>query len=212
MPLIHTIQIYPETYRLTKIGIWHITEEEAFFQTKVAVASTVTHPHKRLQHLAARYLLTALEEEFPLNEIVISPSRKPYLPNDPLHFSVAHCGDYAVAIVSRKYRVGIDVEKISTKIERVAAKFLNDVELEFITKTERDVFLTTCWSAKEAVFKWYGAGGLDFKKNMLLQPFMLLPCGMIHCIFKKNEIERELKLAYRVENDLVVTWLVDDNN
>jgi 4'-phosphopantetheinyl transferase EntD len=29
--------------------------------------------------------------------------------------------------------------------------------------------LTLIWSCKEAVFKWYGLGEVDFKKHMLLQ-------------------------------------------
>ena len=29
-------------------------------------------------------------------------------------------------------------------------------------------FLTLCWSAKEAIYKWYGKGKVDFKNNMII--------------------------------------------
>ena len=47
---------------------------------------------KRLQHLAGRYLLYALFDDFPLEEIVIADTRKPFLENEKYHFSISHCG------------------------------------------------------------------------------------------------------------------------
>jgi hypothetical protein len=37
----------------TKLGIWRIEEDEKFFLAKVPLQQNITHPHKRLQHLAA---------------------------------------------------------------------------------------------------------------------------------------------------------------
>jgi hypothetical protein len=44
----------------TRLGIWQLQEPEQFFLQKVPLKKEVTHPHKRLQHLAGRYLLTHL--------------------------------------------------------------------------------------------------------------------------------------------------------
>lgn len=211
MPLIRTIQIYPEKERFTKLGIWHLTEPEAFFRKRVNPVREALHPHKRLQHLAARYLLRELEADFPVNEILISPSRKPYLADNTIHFSLAHCGDYAAAIISSKYRVGIDVEGISPKIERVADKFLNERERAFLDNERRREHLTVCWSAKEAVYKWYGDGGIDFRQHMHLQPFALHACGSIQCRFSKDGIWPPLHLFYQIDGELVLAWLVDDH-
>ena len=101
MPLFfqHTIN---ET---TKLGIWHIEEEEDFFLAKVPLQKSITHPHKRLQHLAGRYLLQYLFPDFPYTEILIADTRKPYLPNDQYHFSISHCSDYAAVIISAIIKV-----------------------------------------------------------------------------------------------------------
>jgi phosphopantetheinyl transferase len=107
----------------TKLGIWKIEEPEEFFLAEVPLNRAITHPHKRLQHLAGRYLLKYLFPDFPYTEIVIADTRKPYLPYEQYHFSISHCGNYAAAIVSNKQRVGIDIELPSPKIRKISHKF-----------------------------------------------------------------------------------------
>ena len=84
------------------MGIWKIEEPESFFKGNVPQHRDVTHPHKRLQHLAGRFLLQYLFPDFPYGLIQIADTNKPYLPNEQYHFSISHCGDYAAAIVSSK--------------------------------------------------------------------------------------------------------------
>ena len=49
----------------TRLGIWKIEETEDFFKANVPQHRSVTHPHKRLQHLAGRFLLQYLFPDFP---------------------------------------------------------------------------------------------------------------------------------------------------
>lgn len=204
MPLIRFIKTDS-----AKIGIWNISEREAFFSNRINLGKNVQHPHKRLQHLAARYLLTELEPDFPVNEIQIAPSNKPYLPGNSFHFSLAHGGDYAAAIVSRDDRVGIDVEKISSKVGRVASKFLREDELSFINKEQYLAHLTLCWCAKESVFKWDGNGGMDFRAYIHLRSFPFSYQGNILCDFQKTDMTTHLKISYFIEQVYCMAWLVD---
>ena len=87
MPLVYQQNIN----EVTKLAVWHITESEDFFLPVVTVSNNISHPHKRLQHLAGRYLLVELFEDFPLELIRIADTRKPFLPGDPFHFSISHC-------------------------------------------------------------------------------------------------------------------------
>ncbi len=125
MPFIYQHQIN----QTSQLGVWHIAEDESFFLQKVPLQRSITHPHKRLQHLAGRYLLTELVPDFPLDLIEIADTRKPFLANEAWHFSLSHCGDYAAAIVSPTQRVGVDVELVSEKVARVRGKFLSEAEL-----------------------------------------------------------------------------------
>src|ERR1700688_4889643 len=72
----------------TKLGVWRIEEPENFFLQRVPLKNNVTHPYKKLQHLAGRYLLPVLFEDFPLQEIVIADTKKPFLKNEMYHFYI----------------------------------------------------------------------------------------------------------------------------
>ncbi|MFI5155201.1 MAG: 4'-phosphopantetheinyl transferase family protein [Chitinophagales bacterium] len=167
----------------TKIGIWKIDEPEFFFLEKVPLKNDVSHPHKRLQHLAGRWLLPYLFPDFPLEEILIADTRKPFLRDEKYHFSISHCGDFAAAIVSSKNRVGVDVELIVPRIEKIQHKFISPEEYElaaahwpksFVGRKEQEgmhALQTLIWSAKEAVYKWYGDGLVDFRRHIILEYF-----------------------------------------
>jgi phosphopantetheinyl transferase len=203
----------------TKLGIWKIEEPEAFFLAEVPHHRAITHPHKRLQHLAGRYLLKHLFPDFPYEEIVIADTRKPYLPYEQYHFSISHCGDYAAAIVSKKERVGIDVEVPSPKIKKISHKFLNIEEREqfnitgtWLPGTDQpitinDQRLTVLWCAKEAVFKWWGWGSVDFSDHILLQPFEMHEAGSIPVTFIRMQRNFQLQLQYKVLKALCLAWV-----
>ena len=173
----------------TKIGVWHITEAEDFFLQKVPLQRNINHPQKRLQHLAGRYLLRELFPDFPLALIQIADTRKPFLADEAFHFSIAHCGHYAAAIVSTENRVGVDIEIPHTKIENIKHKFLSPEEQEIITGVHADpvIGLTMAWSIKEAIFKWFGEGEMDFIRHMQITAVNKTPSGYTtECLFKKD--------------------------
>ncbi|WP_295117354.1 4'-phosphopantetheinyl transferase superfamily protein [uncultured Chitinophaga sp.] len=205
MPIIRTIQIDEDT----KLGVWKIGEQEAFFRSKVAIEPEIHHPHKRLQHFAGRYLLLELFPDLPVNDIRVMESRKPYLPDHSYHFSISHCGDYAAAIVSRKAAVGIDIELAQPKIEKISHKFLGPQELAFIDPVRSLLHKSVCWSVKEAVYKWYGLGSVDFREHMQLQPFPFMPAGMLTCDFLKPDKNTRLYLHYLMDGEMCLAWVVE---
>lgn len=220
MPLFYQHNINQDT----KLGIWHITEPESFFLEKVPMKRDVSHPFKRLQHLAGRYLLSYLFGDFPLEEIRIADTRQPFLASEKYHFSISHCGSYAAAIVSSNSRVGVDIELITPRIEAVAYKFLHEEEEHFFNEDYAlfleqwglrgrvyQEFLTLIWNAKEAIFKWHGRGELDFKRHMKLEgsinmegDWMKLPF-----LFEKNR-KVHLVVEGRIfeEQSLTLAWVL----
>lgn len=193
----------------TRLGIWKIEETEEFFKSNVPQHRDVTHPHKRLQHLAGRFLLQYLFPAFPYELIQIADTRKPFLPDEQYHFSISHCGDYAAAIVSKDKRVGIDIEIPTEKISRIMYKFLSAKEHEqfHLIQPDKDriPFATLLWSAKESVFKWYGNGGVDFRKEIQLKK-QHEGIERIDSFFSKNS--SELTIHYRQFDHLVLAWVV----
>lgn len=196
----------------TKIGLWHIEEDEQFFLEKVPLKRDVTHPHKRLQHLAGRYLLPTLFEDFPLEEILIADTRKPFLADEQYHFSISHCGNYAAAIVSSTQRVGVDIEIPTEKIFRIVPKFLTEQEKMFLDEqmSQRQLLqlATLLWSTKESMFKWFGDGGVDFREHMHIQTIEGNDEeGKLICVFQKLD-EVLLTVNYRFMQELVMSWVV----
>ena len=125
---------------------------------------------------------------------------------EDFHFSISHCGDFAAAIVSENKPVGIDVELITPKIELVKNKFLRESEINLSTINNHQL-LTLFWSSKEAIFKWYGKGGISFKKNIILdQLFMKDNKGFINTHFIKGE-RTDLKLEFRFFGKLCLAWV-----
>ncbi|HYK57751.1 MAG TPA: 4-phosphopantetheinyl transferase [Flavisolibacter sp.] len=208
----------------TKLAIWKIEEEESFFLNQVPLQREITHPHKRLQHLAGRYLLKYLFPDFPIALILIADTRKPYLEDEAYHFSISHCGDYAAVVVSREKRVGIDIEIASEKVNRIRHKFISEEEdkmlnvqcsmfnAQLISKPKTDstsqplrlsTFTSTLiWSCKEAAFKWYGWGGIDFKEHMKVQQ-----------IIRSNEKSLETIMIFRKKEAVFLhlhSWFFDE--
>jgi phosphopantetheinyl transferase len=197
--------------KYTKLGIWKIEEPEEFFLNLVPLQREITHPHKRLQHLAGRWLLKYLFPAFPVGLIQIADTRKPFLENEAYHFSISHCGDYAAVIVSEKYRVGVDIELPSPKVERIRHKFLHREELALLEQKDMDsvIPLTLMWSCKEAVFKWWSYGNVDFSDQIRLSPLSLQPSGVISARFIEKETF-ELELQYCLFDEICLAWVYSD--
>jgi phosphopantetheinyl transferase len=192
----------------TRLGIWKIEETEEFFKGNVPQHRDVTHPHKRLQHLAGRFLLQFLFPDFPYELVKIADTKKPFLPNEQYHFSISHCGDFAAAIVSKDKRVGIDIEIPTEKILKIRHKYLSEeekIKFEYQLPTPDSRLLTLLWSAKEAVYKWFGDGEVEFIEHIRLRE---LHQGneTINCFFAKTN--QELIIHYRDFEHLLLTWVI----
>jgi phosphopantetheinyl transferase len=194
----------------TKLGVWQITEQEEYFKEAVPLKAEIHHPHKRLQHLAARYLLQYLRPDFPYHLIEIADSRKPYIPSEEYHFSVSHCGNYAAAIVSRDEQVGLDIELYADKIHLIKHKFLSAEEMGNIGKEGQEGYiksLSVLWSAKEAMYKWHGLGAVDFKQHMkCLLSSIVEETGTIASSFEKEK-SIALDVQYRLFPVFCLAWV-----
>ena len=206
-----------EVAEKTRLAVWKIEEDEDFFLQRVPLQREIRHPHKRLQHLAGRYLLQHLFPDFPLSLILIADTRKPYLADDIYHFSISHCHNYAAVIASKDQRVGIDIETITEKIQRISKKFLSDEERGLLSdnndpaeqQIDEITSYTIAWSAKEAVFKWYGLGEMDFRQHMQIQSLHEQEnrCLNVSLLFTKTEIHQLLKLEGKLFPDLSLCFI-----
>lgn len=164
MPLVYQQNINDDT----KLGVWHITEAPAFFSEEIEMIHAIKNQDKAIQFLAGRCLLRQLFSNFPIKEIKIAQSKKPYLPKGQFQFSISHSGRFAAAIISKKNKAGIDIELPQPRINAIKHKFVNDEESLILSalSLEDDHQYTLAWAIKEAVFKWYGDGKVNYKEHI----------------------------------------------
>lgn len=169
MPLVY--QKEGEAFRL---GLWKIEEDIPFFESAITYRSNAVNQERARQQLAARMALESVHRNFPFNQVHIVEGGKPVLKNNESKFSLSHCNGFSAAIVSDINEVGIDIEPIHERVLSVEKKFLNEHELYLLAsagETHRVVYSTLFWSLKEAMYKWWGKGGVDFSRDIEIVEF-----------------------------------------
>lgn len=148
----------------TELIIWHITEEEEFFTIPTNLSCNKIHLRKRLEYLASRYCLQLLKPELDLTEIKKDNDGKPYFESMLFDFSISHSYPYVAVAVDNNNKIGIDIQTNQEKILRLQHKFLSLNEMSLTNNEIENI--TFAWCCKEAMYKKYALGGLDFKANM----------------------------------------------
>ncbi|MBO7238255.1 MAG: 4'-phosphopantetheinyl transferase superfamily protein [Elusimicrobiaceae bacterium] len=132
--------------------------EQAFFQT-------LQLSKRRKEWLGGRFALKTLvhaETGAPATEIEVLPQKnsgKPLLyvrgKISTLPFSITHSNGYAAAaITTDAWYIGIDLEKVTHRMDSWKKDFFHPSELV----AQDDAFLTSLWTQKEAVAKLLGTG------------------------------------------------------
>lgn len=153
------------------MAVWKITESVSELKEMLWM-----FPHeefkfesRNLHWLASRVVLQELLKDKILHEehrLLKMPNGKPYITGLDCEVSLSHSGEYAAVMISRSGRVGVDIEEINERIKKIARKFINDYEWQHL-EGENDLHtMYLLWAAKEAIFKWYGDGEVDFRKHM----------------------------------------------
>jgi phosphopantetheinyl transferase (holo-ACP synthase) len=148
-------------------AIWLIEEPEAFFVTETGIHSAIRNEKRRTEHLAGRYLLQHLKEDFPILHIDKDEHDKPRIQNNEYYFSISHSWPYVAAVIDPRKEAGIDIQVWHPRITLIQHKFLSPREQGFFKDDVR--LLTAAWSAKEAAYKWYGRRGVDFIADLPIQ-------------------------------------------
>ncbi len=156
------------------ILVWRTDEDLNFFLQNTNLShderlefESIKHEYRKKEWLAARYVLKQICND----SILKDDFGKPQLVNQVGHISISHCKSYAAAIFSNTQFVGIDIEPIHDKVQRIANKFLINKELSFINEEHSTQHLISAWCVKEAVYKFYGRKNVSFQNHILIEPF-----------------------------------------
>ncbi len=177
----------------TKVLIWKIEESyEALCegieltdhcQDRVNYMKSEMH---RRGFMSIRHLLGILE--YTDHDLYYDEFGKPHL-KDGKQISITHSFEFAGIIISDK-PVGIDIEKQREKIHKIAHKFINAGENQYLNDQNLDKIraLTVIWGAKESLYKLYATAGLSFEQHIYIAAFALDYPFIYGAINYKDEI------------------------
>ncbi len=172
MPLYKTITVN----NTAKVLIWKIEEsyDDLFQGTNLTsqslkrVSNMKSDLHQR-GFLSVRHLLREVGYED--HDLFYDEFGKPHL-KDGTHISITHSFTFSALIVSKKKKVGIDIEKRRDKIVKIAHKFTPIEEYKSIANHDALVSkLTVVWGAKESLYKIYGKKKLLFLDHIYVEDF-----------------------------------------
>lgn len=161
----------------TSIGIW---KKEESYQELVKITILTEQDKKdleqtklkkrRFEKIVTRKLIQELLKDFArvqYHGLIKLETGKPLLKNCPLELSVSHCEDYIAVQLTINRKAGIDIQNINHKLATVAPRVFSSYELKQIKND--DLLLAKAWSAKEAIFKFYEKGEINFIRDINLE-------------------------------------------
>ena len=198
----------------TEFALWKIEEEAAQLYNQLqldadekAYAESLNKGKRYLHWLGVRVLLRMMLHTDEFIDCKVDEHGKPYLVNLPYHISFSHSFDYAAVMISKTRPVGIDIEQVKEKVERIAGKFMRGDEMAFINPKQKIQQLYVCWCVKEAVYKCYGQREVSFAENISIEPFTLAKMGKIPVTLNKGAANITYLTDYMQYEDYMIGYV-----
>ena len=86
---------------------------------------------------------------------------------------------------------------------------MSDVELAQKQIGDNTNGLYVCWCAKEAIYKWHGKKGLEFKRDIHIKPFKLGEEGSLQALVALPNGTKELTVNYfKTKDDYMLGYVI----
>ena len=193
--------------------VWNINE------TEEELRASLSHPEyfaEKVQTLkpGSRRLLEVLAVRRALKElfygeeqqVVYDGHGKPSLPAGKPCISISHTDGFA-AVITSEVPVGIDIERIGNRVEKVVSHFLKEEErVTLALYAEYVPALHLAWSAKEAAFKVLGQKYYDLQH---LTTVLSIDVANKVLLLAVDGREKPLSIHYDFTETYVLAWVQD---
>ncbi len=203
----------------TSFAVWKLEEnaEELYAQLQLderekSYLENLKHDKRYLHWLGTRVLLRKMINTPDYIDCQVDEHGKPYLVNFPHHISLSHSYDYAAVMISDTKLVGIDIEIVKHKIERIAGKFMTDEELSFIDSASSIEHLYVCWCAKEAIYKLQGRSTISFRDHIRLAPFAYRDSGKLSATLEAPGIYWPFEVHFEKFDDYMLAYVSSEED
>ena len=146
------------------VGLWKLSDDDIIPSSDQYIIritreaeSMFSSVERRREYVAGRCLL---REIFNGEEIEMEHNSdgKPLIANG-YNISVSHTIGYVAIIVSDRHEVGIDIEHVCDRVEKIASRFMRDDE-----HANNIMSLLIHWCAKETIYKLFSSDHLVAKE------------------------------------------------
>jgi len=167
--------------------------------------SQITSENRKKEWLTVRVLLKEILGEE--KEILYTSTGKPYLADNSYQISISHTKGFVSIALHPELKIGIDIECISSRIQKVRSRFMNEKEEANLDKEQEDIHLLLHWSAKESIFKILDEENLDFKTSLHINSFnpVLNKLSIFSAYETKTEKQNTFSGYYFVNAGYVLT-------
>lgn len=164
----------------TKVYLWKISEDYDVLLNEVRLKdsslarleSMKSESHQK-GFLAVRMILQHLGyTDF---DLLYDQFGKPHLKpqgcsSKDLELSISHSHDFSAIAISAT-KIGLDVEKIKSKVLKIAPRFMDVSHLDHLTEQEKQQKATVVWGIKESIFKLKNEVGISFPNHIFENKF-----------------------------------------
>ena len=208
MPQIFSNNLHPSGNLL----LWQVEEELDWFKEQLDLVpdlwveyDSLVNDSIRHRWLASRYAVQLVSQQTPL-ELIKDPSGRPFLGVERKPLSLSHCEGF-VAAIHADVSVGIDVERVSSRVQKIKNYFMRDEELDLLG--EENEALILAWSAKESIYKWLGEKHLGYKSQLCIRSIDFMGQAM-EIEIKTKEHNLIQSVFFRQDSDKALTWTVGE--
>jgi 4'-phosphopantetheinyl transferase EntD len=198
------------------LGVWEITEDFDSLYSMVnlvavekAKLDSFKNISRKVEWLSVRALVKNMLGKD--TRILYNSENKPFVRGNTHNISITHSNSLTAVIIGKDKRVGIDLEFMSGKINKVANKFINDRE-NIVDDPELSKFhLYLHWCAKETLYKICDKQDINFRDGITIAPFQP---NEDHGHMKGNVIngngEESFEMEYLQHDNYALVWCVKE--
>ena len=194
------------------LGIWDIREDYETLLSRLELSGeenqrlqSFRNHNRKLEWLSVRAL--AKEMTGKQTRIIYNSERKPFLYDRSSQISITHSHNYTAILLSKSRRVGIDLEYMSHRINKIRDKFIHESEKITHNPVKLRYHLYIHWCAKESLYKICDKQGLVFNRNLVIEPFIPADKGTLKgSITGSGAFDESFKMEYFRKNNYVIVW------
>lgn len=188
------------------ILIWEYREQDRLEEENLLEEEVLKTYHKKRQRelLMVRKMLKTI---LPNTQLYYNEEGKPYLVDK--HISISHSFPYAVLAISED-KIGVDLEKVATKIQNLKERFLYKTEWDWVKGKENEAeILTIIWTIKEVLYKLHTPQYWSFREHYEVKEFNLSDTKEIKCsVIDENGITEYKARTIKIEDNFYLTIVI----